>query len=239
MMTGQASRLATQGGVIVSHAPRRRHWVVRLARDVAILSVPGIAVAVTLAFAWDARHTPLTAFDGLLSPPHVPELYPSNWLTVGHALVPLIFLIANLVNRRYGDDYAIAHIFFSWGLVVAVVIAALFRIDPSLPLATGAPGLRVAAAFLGAMVLGQLAGAFVFDRTRGVVWWKAPLYGALTSSFLAMFLFYPVAYVGTDWLWLNRMSIDAGLKAAMSFLLLVPYFILRPIIRPTGGLGGF
>jgi hypothetical protein len=35
------------------------------------------------------------------------------------------------------------------------------------------------------------------------------------------------------------MSIDAGVKAAMSFALLIPYFALRPIVRPSGGLGGF
>jgi hypothetical protein len=60
MMTGHANRLAAQGGVIVSHAPRRAHWAVRLARDVAILTGPAIGVAVTLAFAWQARDTPLT-----------------------------------------------------------------------------------------------------------------------------------------------------------------------------------
>jgi len=36
------------------------------------------------------------------------------------------------------------------------------------------------------MILGQLAGSFVFDRTRGVIWWQAPLYSALASSFVAI-----------------------------------------------------
>jgi hypothetical protein len=110
MLTGNASRVAAQGGTIVSHAPARAHWTVRFARDVAILSGPSIAVVVTLAIAWEMRGTPLTMFDGILSPRGVPELYPSTWLTLGHAIVPVIFLIANLVNRRYGDNYAIAHI---------------------------------------------------------------------------------------------------------------------------------
>lgn len=239
MLTGHASRVAAQGGTIVSHAPQRAHWTVRLARDVAILSGPSVAVAVTLAIAWEMRATPLTMFDGILSPPGVPELYPSNWLTLGHAIVPVIFLIANLVNRRYGDNYTIAHILASWGLVAVITIAALLQLDARLPLSADGPSLRVAAAFFGAMILGQLAGSFVFDRTRGVVWWQAPLYGALASSFAAMFLFYPLAYLGADWVWLNHMSVDAGVKAAMSFALLAPYYLLRPIVRPGGGLGGF
>lgn len=202
-----------------------------MARDVALLSAPVVMAVLTLLIAWQFRLTPLTVFDGVLSPRGVPELYPSTWLTVGHAIVPVVFLIANLVNRRLGDDYTIAHVLVSWALVA---VGAAVLIAPA-----DAPSVRVAVTFLGAMVLGQLAGTFVFDRTRGVVWWKAPLYGALTSSFVAMFLFYPLAYLGGDWIWLNRMSVDAGTKAAMSFLLLVPYYLLRPIVRPGGGLGGF
>lgn len=239
MLTGQASRLAAQGGTIVSHAPPRVHWTVSLVRDIAVLSGPAAAVAVTLAIAWELREVPLTVFDGVLSPPGVPDLYPSAWLTVGHAIVPVIFLIANLVNRRYGDNYTIAHILSSWALVAVVMIAAILQFDARLPLAGEVPSLRVAAAFFGALVLGQLAGAFVFDRTRGVVWWQAPFYGALTSSFAATFIFYPFAYIGGDWIWLNHMSVDAGVKALMSFALLVPYYALRPIVRPSGGLGGF
>lgn len=238
MTTGQAGRLAVQGGIVVSHAPPRKHWLVLFLRDVAILSGPAVAAVVTLALAWELRAVPLTIFDGILSPRGVPELYPSKWLSVGHAVVPVIFLVANLVNRRLGDDYTIAHILSSWGLAMIVALAALSGID-ALPAAGDVPGVRVAAAFLGAMVLGQLAGAFVFDRTRGPFWWHAPLYGALASSFVAMFLFYPIAYLGHDWLWLNRMSVDAGVKAAMSFALLLPYYALRPIVRPAGGLGGF
>jgi uncharacterized PurR-regulated membrane protein YhhQ (DUF165 family) len=239
MMTGQASRLAAQGGTIVSHAEPRLHWAARLARDIIILSGPAVAVAATLAIAWDMRTTPLTAFDGILSPYGVPELYPSTWLTVGHAIVPVIFLIANLVNRRYGDNYAIAHVLCSWGLVAAMTIGAILQLDPRLPAIDGGPTLRIALAFFATMTWGQLAGSFVFDRTRGPIWWQAPLYGALTSSFVAMFLFYPLAYLGGDWIWLNHMAVDAGVKATMSFLLLAPYFLLRPIVRPSGGLGGF
>ena len=238
-MIGQMSRFAVQGGVIVSHADPRAHWIARILRAIVSLTIPVLAVVSTLAFAWAMRTTPLTALDGILSPGGRPDLYPSNWLTVGHAIVPVVFLLTNLVNRRYGEHYAIAHILVSWTCAALVALALIYRVDPSLPPAGEVPGLRVAAAFLGSLMIAQLAGAFVFDRTRGVLWWHAPLYGALTASFASMFLFYVIAYAGGDWIWLNHMAVDAGVKAAMSFALLVPYLILRPLVRPTGGLGGY
>jgi len=38
---------------------------------------------------------------------------------------------------------------------------------------------------------------------------------------------------------LSCMAIDIALKALMSFALLVPYVLLRPVIRPSEGLGGY
>lgn len=233
------NRLAAEGGVIVSHAEPRAHWLARALRDVAILTPPAIAVVATLLIAWQMRDAPLTLFDGILSPPGRPEFYPSHWLSVGHAIVPVIFLIANLVNRRYGEDFALAHVFGSWSLVSLMAVAMLFHAHPSLPHPGAVPSVRVAAAFLGAMSIGQLAGVYVFDRTRGIEWWNAPVYSALTHTFVGMILFYVGAYAGTDWVWLNRMSVDIGVKAAMAFALLLPYLLLRPIVRPTAGLGGF
>lgn len=238
-MTGQLGRLAAEGGVIVSHAAPRAHWFARIVRAAMTLTVPALAVVATLAFAWAMRSTPLTLLDGILSPADRPELQPSTWLSVGHAIVPVIFFVANLVNRRYGENYAIAHILASWACATLLVLAMMYHIDPGLPSPGEVPGPRIAGAFLGSMVIGQLLGAFVFDRTRGVVWWNAPLYSALYSSFGATFLFYVAAYAGTEWIWINHMAIDAGVKAAMSFALLLPYLALRPIVRPLAGFGGF
>lgn len=238
-MISNVNRLAAEGGVVVSHAPSRLPRALQLLRDFAVLIVPGVAVTMILVFAWEMRSVPFTLFDGMLSPPRHPELYPSNWLNWGHAIVPGVFLIANLVNRRYGEEFALGHIFVSWSLAVLTALAIVLQASPLLPDPGDVPSLRVMGAFLGAMAIGQLAGVYVFDRTRGVVWWKAPLYSALTSSFIAMFLFYPVAYAGSESFWANHMAVDAGTKAFMSFALLGPYMLLRPIVRPSGGLGGY
>ncbi len=217
---------------------QRTHWLVRIGRAVLRLAVPVVASVVTLAAAWELRATPVTALNDFLAPDR-PDLFPSTWLTAGHFMVPVIFLLTNLVNRRYGQDYAIAHVLASWALAAGVTIAAINKLDPRLPLAGALPDLRTVASFVGAFVVAQSFGALVFDRTRGVVWWHAPLYAALASSFLSMFIFYPIAYFGTDPIWINHMALDVGVKAAMSFVLLVPYLILRPVIRPMPGFGGF
>lgn len=218
---------------------QRTHWGVRLGRAVLRLAVPVAASVVTLAAAWELRLTPVTTLDGFLVAANRPDLFPSTWLGAGHLMVPVIFLLTNLVNRRYGQDYAIAHVLASWALAALVAIAAINKIDPRLPATGNIPEPRIAVAFLGAFIVAQCFGAFVFDRTRGVVWWHAPLYAALASSFLSMFIFYPAAYFGTDPIWINHMAVDAGVKAAMSFALLLPYLILRPVIRPMPGFGGF
>jgi len=238
-MSGRLSRLAAEEAVIVSHAPARAHFAARIARKTVLLALPVLIFLVILLLAWDVRWIPLTIFDGILSPPGKPEFYPSTWLTLGHAVVPLVFLLTNLVNRRFGEDFALDFVLAAWASAALMALAMMYRVDPGLPLAGEVPPLRIAASFFGAMVLAQLLGVFVFDRTRGVDWWKAPLYSALAASLAFTFVFYPAAYLGEDWPWANRMSIDAGVKAALSFVFLLPYLALRPVVRPLGGFGGF
>ena len=235
-MTKYASQFVVRDVVGVGRQPRT-HWAVRIGRAILRLFVPVAASVVTLAAAWDLRMSPITSLDQFF--PGRPDLYPSVWLNAGHFMVPIVFLLTNLVNRRYGQDYGVAHVLSSWALSALVAVAAINRVDPRIPDVGPLPDMRTAIAFVGAFVVAQTFGAFIFDRTRGIVWWHAPLYAALTSSFLSMFVFYPGAYFGTDPIWINHMMIDVGVKAAMSFVLLVPYFILRPIIRPMPGFGGF
>ena len=237
-MTKYASQFVARDVVGFAGRQQRAHWGVRLGRAILRLAIPVAASVVTLAAAWEMRTTPVTALDDILAAGR-PDLYPSLWLSAGHVMVPVVFLLTNLVNRRYGTDYAVAHVLASWALAAIVAIASINKIDPRLPLAGDLPDMRTVIAFVTAFVVAQSFGAFIFDRTRGIIWWHAPLYAALASSFLSMFIFYPAAYFGTDPIWINHMAVDVGVKAAMSFVLLLPYLIMRPIIRPMPGFGGF
>jgi len=237
-MPGRLGRLAAEGAVVISHAPPRGHWLQRIARAALSLTVPVFFFLLTIALAWDLRVIPMTLLDGVLSPSGRADP-PSGWLSVGHAVLPFLFLLSNLVNRRYGEDYAIAFVLTAWATTALLAIALLYGYLPNLVVPHDLPSVRIATAFFASLVLGQVLGVFVFDGTRGVVWWKAPLYSALTTTLVYAFIFYPTAYIGSDVAWLNRMSIDAGVKAAMSFAVLLPYLALRPLVRPLGGFGSF
>jgi uncharacterized PurR-regulated membrane protein YhhQ (DUF165 family) len=200
------------------------------------------SVAITLYIIWISwtwTAFPLTVFDGVLSPAGIASLYPSIWLTWGHASITAMLLVTNLVNRRYGEQVALAHVLATAAIAALAALAASSGVIhlPSTP--AFAPNVRQVAALLTGFTLGQAASVLVFDRTRGVEWWNAPAYAALTATLIAMPVFYLLAFAGSDWVWLHHMAIDIALKALMSFALLVPYFLLRTVIRPSEGLGGY
>jgi len=238
-MTGQSTRQdETQAGPASSEFIPWQD-VNRALRLAVILAVSAALSLYIMYVSWRWTSTPLSLFDGVLSPAGVVPLYPSAWLTWGHASITAVFLVTNLVNRRYGEQVAMAHVFASTvigGFAAMAMASGMIRL-PSTP--AFVPGTRQVAALLMGIMLGQAMSVLVFDRTRGVEWWNAPAYASLTAALIAMPVFYLFAFAGTDWIWLNHMAIDIALKAVMSFALLVPYFLLRPIIRPSEGLGGY
>ena len=217
----------------------------RYARELGLASrlvvlVLSAALAVPLmAWSWSLTAHPFRFFDGILSPPGVEALRPSLWLTWGHAAITSLFLVTNLVCRRYGPGWALVQVVLS---TLAAAIA-LVTLSPEFAAALAQQAAqftgRELVSLLVALGMGQAVSVYVFEHTRGVEWWNAPAYAALTASLVSMPLFYALAYFGSDWVWLNRMSIDIALKALMAFALLVPYYLLRPVVRPLEGYGGY
>jgi queuosine precursor transporter len=206
--------------------------VAQVATNVLRLLLPVIAYVVTLAAAWAWRAMPATWFDGLAA-----GVTPSQWLTQGHVLVAAAFFLNNLVSRRYGMDLAVWHVLASWVVLGLVVLAGLAGVDPRLPAIDLPPAIE-AVAFAGGLIVAHIVAAFVFDRTRGVHWWTAPFYSALIGGLVFVGIFYGVVQPGgADWT--VRALIDAGVKAAMAVAMLIPYFLLRPVVRPMPGFGGF
>lgn len=216
----------------------RLAWSKVLARGVVLLFASALSLFVTY-LSWIWTSTPLTVFDGILSPGGVQSLYPSNWLTVGHASIALLFLITNLMCRRYGERLGFAHVLLSGVIAVSTAAAIGAGVISQAHISTITFSSREVIAFILAMTLGQAMGVVIFDKTRGVEWWNAPAYGALTASLIAMPVFYLLAFAGVNTTWPHWMAIDIALKSLMAFLLLAPYFALRRIIRPLTGLGGF
>jgi hypothetical protein len=196
------------------------------------LFLPVIAYAVTLgaALAWGS--VPVAWFDGI-----APGVMPSAWLTQSHVLIASAFFLNNLVSRRYGMDLAVWHVMAGWIVLGVFVLASLARLDPRLP-EVGLPPPIEAAGFAGGLILAHVVAAFVFDRTRGVHWWTAPFYAALIGGFVFVGFNYGLVQPGGAE-WTSRAILDAGVKAAMAVAMLVPYFLLRPVVRPMPGFGGF
>src|SRR5690625_3997189 len=95
--------------------------------------------------------------------------YPINrWLTWGALSYPIAFLVADLLNRRFGPSAArrVAYI----GFVVALV-ASFWVASPRIALASGC-----------AFLCAQLIDITVFHRLRHRSWWRAPLLGGVAGA---------------------------------------------------------
>ncbi len=163
---------------------------------------------------------------------------PADGLTLGYLLLPTTFFAIHLTNRRYGPAYAFAQIVASWGLAIAGFV--LVRIyAPALDLPAAIPDGRVLAAFAAGLFLAQTTAVVVFDGARGPRWWSAPLFSSLWGAVVFSVIYFPTAFLGRSGVWLNDMLIDLGLMVGMGVLLMIPYWLLRPLVRPLPGFGGY
>ncbi len=172
--------------------------------------------------------------------PAVPGLDALNggWLTVSHLVLPLSFFIVALTNRRYGPAYAFAQVAIG---CAATTLVALFAGDSlaTIMQAPSAPLSRVVAAFAIAFLAANFIAIVVFDGARGPRWWTAPLLGSLAAAVTFSTIFYPVAYAGTADLSLYQASAYCGVLVAAGVVLLVPYWMLRGLVPPLSGFGGY
>lgn len=161
----------------------------------------------------------------------------ANWLTWGHLMVPLTFFAIHLTNRRFGAAYAFLQTVLAWTLGAAALWAA--QADLASLAGRALPDLHVALVFGGALFLGQVFSVLVFDRTRGPRWWTAPFFASLWGGVLFCLIAFPLAYHGTQTDWSGPMLTYAGIMAGSAFLLLGPYCLLRPVVPPMSGFGGY
>lgn len=232
LLSGEGARIAMARGLAVKPAkPKATIWTA--VRAVLRLIVPVLALIAVYALALKCSSKPIYAFD--VFPDEKWYLNPGYWLTAGHLILPLAFLVSALTNRRYGDGYAFAQLALAW----IIIGGALYWVSQFGGLSISLlPTRRTSLAFLFAIIVGQVVGIYVFDRTRGRTWWGAPLFSALWGQTAFILLFYTLAYIGMNDPWTNFMLMDLGFKIAASFLMLIPYHLLRGIIRPLPGYGG-
>ncbi len=160
-----------------------------------------------------------------------------GWLTLGHLLLPLTFFAIHLTNRRYGAGHAFFQTMLAWALGLGV----LWTMQGQLPVLLGRtlPDPHLTFAFGSALLIGQLFSVLVFDRTRGPRWWTAPLLATLAGGLLFCGIAFPGAYAGTEIHWAGRMLTYGGFFVAASVVLLLPYGLLRRVVPPQSGFGGY
>jgi len=213
--------------------PKLTFWTI--ARALMRLVVPVLALLAVYVAAYVLLDEYVTAFD--VFPAEKWFLNPGYWLTVGHLVLPLAWLVSSLTNRRFGEGYALAQLIVTWTIIGLFAYGAYQMMEGGLP-TSPLPTRRVSLAFVFAIILGQIVGIYVFDRTRGRTWWGAPLFSALWGQTVFVLLFYTLAYIGMSDPWPNFMLMDLAIKVATSFLILIPYAALRGFIRPMPGYGG-
>jgi queuosine precursor transporter len=213
--------------------PKLTIWI--LIRAILRLILPVLALIVVYLAAYLGLNDSVTAFD--VFPDEKWFLNPGYWLTTGHLILPLAFLVSNLTNRRFGDGYALAQLVISWLIIGGLLYLFMQMMGGVLP-GSPLPNRRVSLSFLFAIMVGQTVGIYVFDRTRGRTWWGAPLFSALWGQTVFVVLFYTLTYIGMSDPWTNFMLMDLVIKVAAAILMLIPYHLLRGAIRPSPGYGG-
>ena len=166
-----------------------------------------------------------------------PILTDIPWLNVGLLVLPVTFLAVHLTSRRYGAGYAVAQVLLTFAAVAA---AAYFGRDQiTAALGEQRVPLRMIAGFAAGLFVAQMIAIFLFDRLRGPRWWQAPLMASLIGGIALCLVAFPASFAGTQIDWTGHMLDYMAVTSVAAVLLVIPYWMLRPLVPPRSGFGGY
>ena len=139
--------------------------------------------------------------------------------TYGAFSYPIAFLITDLANRRYGKIVARKIVYV--GFILGVTLTLYFSTDFSNLISK-----RIAIGSGTAFLIAQLLDVQVFDRLRKKVWFVAPLASSLIGSCIDTFLFFSIAFYGTEVNWITLSIGDLFVKIFVALVMLIPFRIL-------------
>ena len=144
-------------------------------------------------------------------------------LTYGAFSYPIAFLITDLSNRRYGKNTAKKIVY--WGFAFGVFLTLYLSTNYS-----NLISIRIAIGSGTAFLIAQLVDVNIFDRLRKKIWFTAPLVSSLIGSSIDTFLFFSIAFYGTDINWITLSLGDLIVKIFVALMMLVPFrFLLSRI----------
>jgi len=135
------------------------------------------------------------------------------WLTWGTPVIAVTFLINEVTHQLYGPRWARQVVL--WGFVMALGVSLAI-----------APW-RIATASASAFLISQLLDIAIFARLRrlatGRLWWLTPLASSGVASALDTFVFFFIAFWGTDVSWWRLGLGDFAIKMAFDIAMLAPF----------------
>lgn len=212
-------------------ARRTREFFVALLR-VTILSALLLPV---ILFAFISADLPYRGFDHFFSAGFAK---PGNWLSLGFFAMALAPFLVILISRRFGGEEASRVITASWAVAAFAAFAGVSYLAPVLE-SGDMPGVAFVVAFAGSSMVAQFAAAAVYDITRGSErWWRAPFFAALAAFVAQAFIYFPIAYWGSNAPWMNWLVQYVALAVLGTVVFLGAYRVLMRRLKPRGGWGG-
>ena len=150
----------------------------------------------------------------------------SQILTYGAFSYPIGFLITDLANRSYGKKIArkIVYLGFLIGIIFTLFFSTNFNDLISIRIAIGSGS---------AFLVAQLLDVQIFDKLRKNSWYIAPLTSSSIGSIVDTFLFFSIAFAGTEVPWVTLSLGDLSVKLFVALAMLVPFRLLLNIFKPA------
>ncbi len=156
--------------------------------------------------------------------------FPVNYLSLEEVLTygafsyPITFFITDLSNRAYGKVVArkVVYIGFIIGILLTLFISTNFSDIISIRIAIGS-GL--------AFLIAHNIDIKIFDSLRKLHWAVAPLSSSIIGSIIDTFLFFSIAFYGTEVPWITLALGDLTVKLVIALLMLIPFRFLIKIIK--------
>ena len=150
----------------------------------------------------------------------------SQILTYGAFSYPIAFLITDLANRSYGKKIArkIVYLGFLIGIIFTLFFSTNFNDLISIRIAIGSGS---------AFLVAQLLDVQIFDKLRKNSWYIAPLASSSIGSVVDTFLFFSIAFVGTEVPWITLSLGDLAVKFFVALVMLIPFRLLLNTFKPA------
>ncbi len=177
--------------------------------------------------------------DAFLLLPDAPRLVQNAMLAISDLILPIAWYSLHLTNRRYGAPYAFGQMLAGFGVILLVALINPGDIDNWIN-KTPALSWRAMTAFGVSFLFANFTAIVFFDAARGPRWWTAPLAASFAASLVFSAVYYPAAFAGgQEVAWTGSALVHFAVFFAESLLLLLPYYLLRPAMRPLHGMNGY